>query len=165
MLSSILELPGETLMKRRWNVHLYAGFLLTLVAFLSYFAFFARFPITRDFPWLNLLLFAGALVLLGAGLARAYRQPERFRGKFAGLVLTVLSVAILGLFVFYNFSFSKRLPASKAAPQAGQKAPDFTLPDMNGNSVTLSKLWGGPESAAGAQKDRWVLLVFYRGYW
>lgn len=36
----------------------------------------------------------------------------------------------------------------------GQMAPDFTLPDQSGKSVTLS--------AARGQK---AVLVFYRGFW
>lgn len=152
-------------MKRRWNLLLAAGFLLALVAFLSYFTFFVYFPLTRDFPWLNLLFFVVALGLLGAGLRRAYRHPELYRGRIAGPVLTALSLAILALFLFYNFSFSRQLPASRGAPAVGEKAPDFTLPDANGEPVTLSKLWAGAEGEPAAVGNRWVLLVFYRGYW
>ena len=56
---------------------------------------------------------------------------------------------------------STALPKSPNAPAVGSKAPDFTLPDTNGNPVTLSKLYEAQRSARGA----WVLLVFYRGYW
>jgi hypothetical protein len=148
-------------MKRRWNHWLTGGFLLTLAAFLSYFMFFVRFPITRDVPWVNLLLFAGALVLLGIGLKRAYGQPESYRGKILGPILTFFSLAILGLFLVSNFWLSRQLPASKNAPAVGQRAPDFTLPDADGKPVTLSKLFGNVDGG----KDQWVLLVFYRGYW
>lgn len=148
-------------MKRRWNLWLNGGFLVTLLAFFSYFFFFVRFPVTRDVPWINLLLFACGLALFAVGLHRAYRQPDVYRGKVRGPILTLLSVFILGLFLFYNFWFSRQLPASKGAPAVGQKAPDFTLPDADGKPVTLSKLY---ESADGG-KDQWVLLVFYRGYW
>ena len=150
-------------MKRRWNVFIYAGFLVSLVAFLSYFMFFARFPVTRDVPWVNLLLFALGLGLVGVGLRRAYRQAERYRGKLSGPILATLSILIFGLFLFYNFWFSKQLPAATAAPLVGEKAPDFTLPDANGNPVTLSRLLAA--AGPGAKKDQWVLLVFYRGYW
>jgi len=44
--------------------------------------------------------------------------------------------------------------ATAATPTVGQLAPDFTLADQNGNSVTLS-------AARGSK----VVLVFYRGYW
>lgn len=153
-------------MNRQWNFLLYGGFVLAVLAFLSYFIIFARFPLTRDFPWLNLLLLALALGMLSAGLWRAYRHGERYRGKVAGPILALLSVAITGLFLFYNFSFSRQLPPAKGAPQVGHKAPDFTLPDSHGNPLTLSRLWGAAESGASdGSKDRWVLLVFYRGYW
>lgn len=149
-------------MKRRPNILLYAGFLLSIAAFASYF-YFVRFPSTRDFPWVNLLLFAGALILLGIGLARAYGKPQEYRGKIAGPILTVLSAGVLGFFLFFTFSFTKHLPASPGAPRVGQKAPEFTLPDANGNAVTLSSLYGGGTS--GRASGRWVLLIFYRGYW
>ena len=151
-------------MRRRWNLIIYAGFLVTLVAFFSYFMFFARFPVTRDLPWVNLLLFVVALALVGVGVRRAYQQSEQYRGKVAGPILGTLSILIFGLFLFYNFWFSGQLPASRNAPMVGEKAPDFTLPDVNGNPVTLSQLLAGPAGAP-AKKDRWVLLVFYRGYW
>lgn len=53
------------------------------------------------------------------------------------------------------------LPPSPRAPAVGARAPEFTLPDTNGQPVTLSKLLA-PE---GSPKGSWVLLVFYRGYW
>jgi hypothetical protein len=44
--------------KRGWNWRLWAGFLLSVLAFGSYFFFFVEFPLTRNFPSANLLLFA-----------------------------------------------------------------------------------------------------------
>jgi len=158
-----MRLEREAAMKRKWNLLPLAGFLVTLAAFFSYFFYFALFPVTRDFPWLNLLIFVAGLLLLGMGLWRAFGQPQRYRGRIGGPIFAALSVAVLGLFLLYNFSFSRQLPASKQAPRVGQPAPDFTLPDKNERLVTLSKLWGGdPEAGTSAQ---WVLLVFYRGYW
>jgi peroxiredoxin len=52
-----------------------------------------------------------------------------------------------------------------AAPQAGQKAPDFTLPDQNGNAVTLAGLLAPPQGGPGNGRANAVLLIFYRGYW
>lgn len=61
---------------------------------------------------------------------------------------------------------SLQLPSSQEAPRAGQKAPDFTLPDTSGQPVKLSELLATPSAEKAApQKGRWVLLVFYRGYW
>src|SRR4029077_8104514 len=153
-------------MKRRWNLLLYLGFLLTLVAFLSYFLFFYRFPVTRDIPWANWLLFGVALVFLGVGLLRAYRQAAIYRGKVSGPILAALSLAVIGSFSYIVFFHTKELPASKGAPQIGQKGPDFTLPDANGKQVTLSSLWGTSIVApATGSADQWVFLIFYRGYW
>ena len=39
--------------------------------------------------------------------------------------------------------------------KVGQAAPDFTLEDMDGKSITLSDFRG----------KKTVVLVFYRGYW
>jgi hypothetical protein len=73
----------------------------------------------------------------------------------------VLSLAIAGLFLFLTMSFSRQLPVSPDAPKVGQTAPDFTLPDAQGQPVRLASLLG-PQ--AGGQQG-WVLLIFYRGYW
>src|SRR6267142_420723 len=45
---------GRTSMKRL-NWPLWAGFLLSVIAFFTFFAVFVNFPVTRDFPWANLL--------------------------------------------------------------------------------------------------------------
>src|SRR5258705_1694413 len=42
-------------------------FRSVLAGLLSFVPVFAQFPITRDFPWANLLLFAIGLVLLAMG--------------------------------------------------------------------------------------------------
>ena len=143
-------------LKRSWNPLLWAGFATALLAFLSYFLFFYRFPATRDVPWVNLLLFLVSAVLLVAGLKRAFGDPERYRGKISGIVLGVLSVAVFGLFWFSTYYFTRQLPPSAEAPRVGQRAPDFALADANGKTVALSEMLKG---------NRAVLLIFYRGYW
>ncbi len=147
------------------NWPLWAGFALSVIAFLSYFFAFVWFPVTRDFPWANLLLFAGAAALLLLGLRRAFAsdQAKPTRAKIAGGVLTLLSVAIFGSFVFLFFVFARQLPPSPSAPQVGQKAPDFTLTDTNDKPVSLRELLASRNQKAQATKG--VLLVFYRGYW
>ena len=52
---------------RRWNWPLWVGFLLSLAGFASYLLP-SRFPVTRDVPWVNFLLFAAGLSLLLFGL-------------------------------------------------------------------------------------------------
>ncbi len=147
----------------RWNLLPLGGFIIVLAAFGSYFFYFADFPLTRDFPWLNLLLFGAGLVVLGAGVRRAFAQPGRWFGKVSASFLSALSVLVLALFVWYSFSFSAQLPASAGAPKVGEKAPDFTLPDTSNQPVKLSEFVAGLGTEPG--KDRYVLLVFYRGYW
>jgi hypothetical protein len=149
---------------RRFNWPLWAGFLLSLIAFLSYFLIFVWFPVTRDFPWANLVLFALAAVLLVVGIRRAFAPdlPHPKRSKIAGAILAGLSVAIFGFFIFATFIIARRLPESDSAPQISQKAPDFTLADTNGKPVSLSELLASPIKG---KSPKGVLLVFYRGYW
>ncbi|MFN7992183.1 MAG: hypothetical protein U0Q18_01185 [Bryobacteraceae bacterium] len=143
-------------MKRAWNGLIWAGFAVTLIAFVSYIPVFVRFPATRDFPWVNLLLFAIGGLLIGVGIHRAFRRPERYRGKVAGVMFAFLAIALFGLFYWGMFLFVRQLPSANAAPRAGQPAPDFSLRDSDGHVVTLSSL---------RTANRGVLLVFYRGYW
>lgn len=123
------------------------GLLLVLVGIVSYMFVFDRWPITRDVPWTAFLCFAIALVLMVSGLRRAPR-------KVGPSIVTVIGVALIGLFTFGMYALTK-LPGSSSAPAIGAKAPDFTLPDTNHKNVTLSQL-----TTSGS-----VLLVFYRGYW
>lgn len=144
-------------MKRRWNWVLLLGFLVVLVGLFSY-EFFARFPVTRDFPWANLLLFAIGGVLLGIGLFRAYGQPAIYRGKILGPILTTLSVLVFGFFAYALFYVVRQMPPSSGSPSVGEQAPGFSLLDQNGKTVALGELLRTPGTRA-------VLLIFYRGYW
>jgi len=143
-------------MKRSWNWLLWAGFAVALFAAFSYVPLFMRFPVTRDFPWANVLLFVAAGGLLGAGLRRAFAQPGRYRGKIAGPILAGLSLLLFGLFGFGTYYIARSLPPGSAALPVGRMAPDFQLADVEGRPVTLS----------GLRRDKHaVLLIFYRGYW
>ena len=70
--------------KRKPNWSLWAGFIVALIAFVSYFLFFSQFPITRDFPWANFLLFGLAAVMLAVGLRRAFGRPILLSRKNLG---------------------------------------------------------------------------------
>ncbi len=149
---------------RRWNWHLYAGFLLCLVGFGSYPFVFARFPLTRDVAWVNYMLLLAGLMVLFYGLKRAFRDPEHYRGKIVGPILGLLSVVLVGFFGFLTLGMTKQLPASAGAPRVGQKAPEFELADINNQQVSLAKLLSAPLPGNGSA-PKGVLLVFYRGYW
>src|ERR1700676_3835743 len=98
-------------MKRNWNGFVWAGFAVVLLAALS-FLFLIRFPATRDLPWVNLLLFGVGALLLAAGLRRAFVQPGRYRGKVSGVILSLLSVAIFGLFYYGTFVLTTNVPSA-----------------------------------------------------
>jgi hypothetical protein len=152
----------------RFNWQIWVGSLLSLVAVFSYPFVFVRWPITRDFPWANLVLFLIAGVLVFVGVRRAF-APDRAhptRSRIAGSILATLSALVLGLFIFGFFVASRWLPASHGAPQIGQKAPDFTLADTNGRPVSLSELLSAPINGKTASSNpKGVLMIFYRGYW
>ncbi len=149
---------------RRFNWPLWTGFLLTLVAFMSYFTVFVLFPVTRDFPWANLLIFLLAAVFLFAGLRRGFAADRSHptRSKIVSSIVSALGVAIFAFFVFTIFIAARWLPASSGAPQVGQKAPDFTLNDTSGKPVSLAELLSTPVNG---NPPKGVLMVFYRGYW
>ena len=143
-------------MKRRWNFAIWAGFAFVITALVSYIPLFALFPATRDVPWVNYLLFLVGGFLLAIGIRRAYRDPERYRGKISGSILAGLSLALVALFVFGVAYASKQIPSSKTALRLGSVAPSFTLVDAAGKQVKSSDL---------LRDHRAVVLVFYRGYW
>jgi len=144
-------------MNRNWNWHLWVGFVCALAGFFSY-TFFVLFPITRDFPWVNLLLFAAGGILLIFGLVRAFGRPKLYRGKVFGSIFTIFALAMFGLFSYGLFYVARQMPPSTGAPRVGEKAPEFSLPDQDGKQVALTDLLASPGTQA-------VLLIFYRGYW
>lgn len=151
---------------KNFNWQIWAGFLLSFVASLAYLFIFINYPITRDFPWATLILYAFAVVLLWIGLKRAFAGEAKrsMLSKIIASGLAGLSVIIIGIFVFSTLVMSRWLPPSTGAPQVGQKAPDFTLSDAGGKQVSLSELLAQP-IAGQTNPPKGVLLIFYRGYW
>ena len=150
---------------RKFNWHIWAGFLVSIIAFLSYPFFFVNFPITRDFPWANLILCMIAVALLLVGVRRAFASDRSWLTKSGSSLLAALSVSIIALFIFTVFIGGRQLPAAQGAPRLGNKAPDFTLTASNGQATSLAELLTNPISPGRPAKPRGVLLVFYRGYW
>ena len=149
---------------RRFNWPLWAGFLLALFAAFSYFAFFVWFPVTRDFPWANLLLFLLAAFLLVVGIRRGFAS-DRARPKLSKAVtsiVTTLSALVFVFFIFAVFIAARWLPAATGAPHLGQQVPEFTLADASGRQISLNQLLSEPIDG---KRPKGVLLVFYRGWW
>jgi len=142
-------------MKRKWNWPIWVGFVVVVIGVFSY-EFFARFPITRDFPWANLSLFGIGFALLVAGLFRGFGRPQIYRGKIVGSILATIAVLVVALFSYEMFYALRQVPASAGAPRIGQKAPDFLLLDQNGTPVGLGDLLSNSNG---------VVVIFYRGFW
>lgn len=145
---------GKIDMKGNWNWSLWIGFVFVLVGLFSY-EFFVQFPITRDFPWANVLLFGIGGILLVTGLVRAFGRPQLYRGKVFGSIFTVLSLLSFAFSAYGTFYLVRQVPASTSAPRVGEKAPEFTLLDQRGKQVALADLLSG----------KGALLIFYRGHW
>ena len=119
--------------------------LVSLGAIAGYVAFL-RVPTVRNHPELYLVAFALATLIAAAASWRAARWPN--------LVALALSAVLLVLGGYFNFVLA-RVPATAIALKIGEPAPDFTLADAIGASVSLASF-----------RDRMpVVLVFYRGYW
>jgi len=146
-------------MKRRWNWPIWVGFIVAVAGLFSY-EFFARFPITRDFPWANFLLFGIGIALLLVGLFRAFGRPQVYRGKIFGSIFAAVAVLCVAFFSYVILYVLHQVPASAGAPRVGQKAPDFFLLDQNEKPVGLGDLLRGPSGPPKA-----VVVIFYRGFW
>src|SRR6266566_7373709 len=131
------------------------GLVVTVGGLLSY-GFFAQFPITRDFPWANLLLLGVGAALLILGLFRAFGRPQLYRGKIFGSILTAIVLFLFGFFSYEIFYVLRQVPLSTHAPRVGERAPDFILLDQNAKPVGLGDLLSGSKA---------VVLIFYRGFW
>jgi hypothetical protein len=156
---------------RNWNWRLWAGFGISVAALVGYVGLVL---LSEDTPqvrppllFLGIVLVVCAVFFLISGLQRAFGQPESYRGKIAGPILSVLSLAVITLFGFFAVTLSKALPSAANTPKVGQRAPEFTLVDVSGHQVSLSELLATPmkDSSGTMRAPKGVLLVFYRGYW
>ncbi len=65
----------------------------------------------------------------------------------AGIIVTAVLVAVVGIAAFAIHSYAADDPAM---PEAGQMAPTFTLPSQDGTQISLDSF-----------KGKWVVLYFY----
>jgi hypothetical protein len=155
-------MPDAT--ESRSNLDVWWGLLVALAALLCNAIFFVNPPVQRAIPWLSLLLAVLALIFLGKGMKRAFRRPRVYRGKILSSIVAVISLLLVSLVVFVSFH-ARAIPAARAAPRVGQRAPDFTLTDTRGQPVSLDQLLTPAVGDPGDTPPKAVLLVFYRGYW
>lgn len=132
--------------RRRRNHLIWIGPLIAILGLVSYFTFFARYPVFRDTAWLNLLLVAAGLTVSIAAIRR--------RLSFLSVAGALLSAACVALLAGYVFVLSDQLPGTEGVVAVGAPAPGFELPDQTGATVRLDDYAGRP-----------VVLVFYRGFW
>src|ERR1043166_5924919 len=178
----LTSLSHQTPRQRNWAAWL--GFLFAFAAVVSNAGLFLGPPAPRLIVWLGVVFTVAAIVCAVIGIMRASRQPQLYGGKASSFVLGVLSLLICALVASERIT-SRALPAATNAPQVGQRVPDFTLADTNGNKVSLDQLLGkaGPSISASATPvytsnvsgqtfpvglstatpPKAVLLVFYRG--
>lgn len=149
---------------RYWNWRLWAGFALALLAVIIYVSLFLS---TRAVFWPSLALSILSAFLLVSGLRRAFRDPQSYRGKIAGPVLSALTLVLFAGFAFASYEVFRNFPAAYHAPRIGQPAPQFTLVDSTGKNVSLAQMLATPvtDPSGGTHAAKGVLVVFYRGYW
>lgn len=150
----MVDSPSRSRSVARRNHALWIGPLLTFAGMVSYFQYFVRFPLLRDFPWVNLPAVLLGLGLSAWGLWQAFSRGSRWWLKLLGGLGTAFSLLIAGLFCAYVFSISYALPAAPSVVLEQGQAPEFVLRDHTGREVRLADFRGSR-----------VVLVFYRGHW
>lgn len=134
--------------------------MITILGFASNFLYWLSIS-QSVIPWINVVVPLIGLVVLLLGLIRFWPGANLWR-KALGVFLGLLSTTALAVSV-WAFVDARNIPGAAGAPQVGQKAPDFTLPDSTGQNVSLAQLLSDP--LANSARPKAVLLVFYRGYW
>lgn len=146
--------------RRGFNWPLVLAPIAGVAGLLSFPLLFVRWPVTRDVPWANVVLFLLAGWLLWAGFRRAAASDRwRIGQLMCGGVAALVSIAALALFVMARAS-AAQLPASTHAPAVGDRAPTFMLLDEQGRRTSLASLLSEPLPGT-ARAPRGVLLIFY----
>ena len=146
-------------MRARWNISIWSGFLVVLLAGVFYLPLVELLPSSAE--WVTLLIFCAGLIVIARGIVRAFRDPGTYRGRIAGPVLMALGLAMVGFFAICALYLARQVPESRGAPHVGQKAPEFKLLDKDGLETSLPELLGAGDPRGG----NGALLIFYRGYW
>src|SRR5947209_20444382 len=109
----------QNMTEKRRNTALLAAWIATPAAFLINLVYFLlQFPGEWLLPWVNLVIFILALALCVTALRCAFGQPEVYRGKIAGSIITVLA-CLLFAFTVFAFRVARQMPETAQAPQEG----------------------------------------------
>jgi len=127
--------------------------ILAFVGFVSYYTFFAKFPVLRDTPWVNVPVVILTAILGVVGMIVVWGKAKWGR-RLLYLGGASVSLLIAALLCFYVYSMSYKIPGLSETTDALEQAPDFTLSDANGRMVSLSDYRG-----------KKVIISFYRGFW
>ena len=158
------------IVERRPNRAPWLSFLFALIAIALNVLTFMTLRGTQVILWLSFLCGLLAVIYGIVGMGRAFGRSHVFGGKVTSSIFSALALLVCALMVFVWYH-ARALPGSAGAPRVGEQAPDFTLPDTQGRSVSLAQLLGHADSAgtnqpgASTPAPKAVLLIFYRGYW
>jgi hypothetical protein len=151
--------------QRRRNWPLWLGSLFILLTLLSNIPGLYASNLSQEIlPWVSLVLPAAAVGFFAVGLRRAFAQSDLYRGKITGSILGAVGLLLFAGSIWL-FSHTRDVPPSAGAPKVGQKAPDFTLTNTGGQTVSLNQMLALPIDSSTGTRPKAVLLVFYRGYW
>jgi hypothetical protein len=150
--------------KRPRNPSLWLGLAIAFAATLCNVVLFLNPPAQSLIPWLSLVLGIVAVVFIALGVKNLFTQSRTIAVRVLGVFVALLSLLFAAGSIFI-FVHARAVPPSTDAPQIGQKAPDFTLPDFNNQPLSLMQLFAPAPGNATVVVPNAVLLVFYRGYW
>lgn len=105
----------------------------------------------KKLPWLELLFISGATAIYWFGNVRSH--TDWINWLFPIPLLLFAAYKTIG--VFFDYASFKKLEAFYYAADVGKPAPSFTLPDENGDAVSIANFVG----------RRHLLLIFVRGDW
>ena len=120
--------------------------LLISVGAVAVYSQLLRVPAVRNHPEGYVAAFAIAATIAALAVALGRR--------WYGWATLVLSLVLLLGSATFNFVLA-RIPDARTTLRVGERPAEFTLPDADGQPVSLADYRG--------QKP--VVLVFYRGYW
>jgi len=153
--------------ERRRNRALTWAWTITIAAFLLNLPpFFLQYPGQQLLPWLAVAARSSALALCVIALRRAFGQPEVYRGKVSGSIVTVIATLLFALTAI-GFWGARKMPETTRPRSPARRPRPSPSPDTTGAQVSLASLLDAPLAGSPRPdgKPKAVLAIFYRGYW